>query len=98
MSAAREYWFARRFPVGHARKALAPVHWKGWVLSAVYVLLLCAGGFAFAWLGAGGRVVEGVIVFVLAAAVGAGGFITIAEATANKTRTVEDYRKARTGV
>ena len=98
MSANREYWFARRFPVGHARKALAPVHWKGWALSAAYMLVLAAGGFAFAWLGAGGRMVEGVIAFALAAAAGASGFIVIAEATADKSRTVEDYRKARTGV
>lgn len=97
MSADREYWFARRFPAGHVRKGLAPVHWKGWALSAAYVLVLAAGGFAFAWLGAGGRMITGIIVFVLAAAAGAGGFIAIAESTADKSRTVEDYRKARTG-
>jgi hypothetical protein len=98
MSAQTEYWFARRFPVGSPRKALAPVHWKGWALSVAYVLVLAAGGFAFAWLGAGGRMVEGVIIFALAAAIGAGGYIAIAEAKSDKTRTVEDYRKAKTGV
>jgi hypothetical protein len=41
---------------------------------------------------------EGVIVFVLAAAVGAGGFIAIAEAKSDKTRTVQDYRKAKSRV
>ncbi len=98
MSGDTEYWFARRFPAGNPRKAVAPVHWKGWALSGAYVLVLTAGGFAFAWLGAGGRMVEGVIAFALAAAIGAGGFIAIAEAKSDKTRTVEDYRKANTRV
>src|SRR5262245_40817645 len=98
MSSETEYWFARRFPVGNPRKAVAPVHWKGWALSCVYVLMLLAGGFAFAWLGAGGRMLEGVIVFGLAAAIGAGGFVAIAEAKSDKGRTVQDYRKANTRV
>lgn len=95
MNGETEYWFARRFPVGNPRKAVAPVHWKGWALSIAYVTVLLAGGLAFAWLGAGGRLLEGVIVFVFAAAIGAGGFIAIAEAKSDKTRTVQDYRKAK---
>jgi len=94
MSAANEYWFARRFPVGDQRKAYAPVHWKGWAVSLAFAIVLTIGGVAFAWLGASGNMIAGVAVFVLAALIGAGGFISIAEAKADKTRTVEDYRKA----
>ena len=89
------YWFARRFPVGHPSKAMAPVHWKGYAVTGAYVSLLTAGGLAFAWLGASGRIIEGAVLFILAAAIGAGGYITIAARTCDQTRTVADYRKER---
>jgi hypothetical protein len=94
MSAEKEFWFARRFPVGNPRKAYAPVHWKGWAVALVFVTVLTIGGVAFAWMGASGYLIQGIVVFALAAIVGGGWFVIVAEARADKTRTVEDYRKA----
>lgn len=94
MPAPIEYWFARRFPVGDPRNAYAPVHWKGYAASAVFVAALLIGGFAFAWMGASGDLLWGSIVFAVAALVSAGWFITVANAKGDKKRTVADYKKA----
>ena len=94
MSAEKEYWFARRFPLDNPRKAYAPVHWKGWAVALTFVTVLVIGGLAFAWMGASGHLIQGIVVFALAAIVGGGWFVIVAEAKADKTRTVEDYRKA----
>lgn len=93
-----EYWFARRFPVSDRRNAFAPVHWKGYAASGVFVVALLMGGFAFAWMGASGDLVWGSIVFAISAIVAAGWFITVANAKGDKTRTVADYKKANTRV
>lgn len=88
-----EYWFARRFPVGSPRNAMAPVHWKGYAIVAVYVTLLVLGGVAFAWFGAGGQLIMGAAIFAAAAVVGASLFIGLASVRGDKTRTVAEYRK-----
>ncbi len=88
-----EYWFARRFPVGSPRNAMAPVHWKGYAIVAAYVTLLALGGVAFAWLGAGGQLILGAAVFAAAAVIGAGLFIGLSSAKGDKTRTVAEYRR-----
>jgi hypothetical protein len=93
MSAEREYWFARRFPVGDPRKSYAPVHWKGWAVSLLFVTVLTIGGVAFAWMGASGYLIQGIVAFAVAAIVGGGWFLFVAELKADKTRTVEDYRR-----
>jgi hypothetical protein len=95
MTAPREYWFARRFPVGHARKAMAPVHWKGYAAAAIFVLVLFIGGGAFAWMGASGYLIQGIVVFSIAALIGCVWFITVATAMGDRTRTVADYQKDR---
>ncbi len=91
----QDYWFARRFPLGNPRKAMAPVHWKGWLLSFGFVLILTFGGFAFSWLGASGRMAEGVAIFVILAFIGGVSFVSMADAKCDKVRTVADYRKDR---
>lgn len=88
-----EYWFARRFPVGNPRNAMAPVHWKGYAIVATYVTLLVLGGLAFAWLSAGGRAILGAAIFAAAAVIGASLFISLSSAKGDKTRTVAEYRK-----
>lgn len=89
-----EYWFARRFPVGDRRNAMAPVHWKGAAAVTIYVVALIIGGVAFAWMGANGHLVQGPLVFAAAAIVGAGWFIVVSQARGDPNRTVADYRKA----
>jgi hypothetical protein len=90
-----EYWFARRFPVSDRRNAFAPVHWKGWVASAAFVAALAIGGAAFAWMASRGYLIQGAIAFVAAAFLAGGWFIVVASAKGDRTRTVQDYRKAR---
>lgn len=88
-----DYWFARRFPVGNPRNAMAPVHWKGYAVVAAYLTLLVLGGLAFAWLGAGGQLILGAAIFAAAALMGAGFFISLSVVKGDKTRTVADYQK-----
>ncbi len=88
-----EFWFARRFPVGNPRNAMAPVHWKGYATVAAYVTLLVLGGVAFAWMGAGGQLIAGAIVFAASAVLGASLFIGLSSVKGDQTRTVADYRK-----
>ena len=90
-----DYWFARRFPVSDRRNSFAPVHWKGWAASAVFVAALTAGGVAFAWMGASGYLIQGAIAFAVVAFLAGGWFIVVANAKGDRTRTVQDYRKAR---
>jgi len=93
-----QFWFARRFPPGNPRNAFAPVTWQGYAATAVFVVVLAIGGLAFAWMGASGNLMQGAIVFAIASLVGGGWFITIANAKGDRTRTVADYRKAKTRV
>ncbi|MBC7770271.1 MAG: hypothetical protein H7124_15935 [Phycisphaerales bacterium] len=94
MSTQPEYWFARRFAVGDRRNTFAPVHWKGFAATAVFIVALLIGGMAFAWMGASGDLLQGAILFAVCAFVAAGWFITVATAKGDKTRTVADYKKA----
>ena len=92
-----EYWFARRFPVGDRRKSMAPMHWKGLAVVAVFMAAMLLGGIAFLWMAALGQFAHGLVAFVLAAALGAGWFITIAYAKGDHERTIADYRKDGSG-
>jgi hypothetical protein len=93
-----EYWFARRFPVGNPRSGMAPVHWKGWLVVAVFLLAMIAGAATFAWLGADGRVAEGAAVFALFAFGAMIFFVTLSREKGDRIRTVDDYRKERARV
>jgi dipeptide/tripeptide permease len=88
-----EYWFARRFPVGHPRAGMSPVHWKGYAVVAVFLASLATGGVAFAWLGANQRMAEGAAVFVFLAFLGTVFFLTVAQQKGDRVRTVADYRR-----
>jgi hypothetical protein len=89
----REYWFARRFPLGHPRQAYAPVHWKGYAVALIFVTALTAGGVAFAWLGASGDLFMGIMVFVGVVIVAGAWFVLTAKANGDPVRTVDDYKK-----
>jgi len=88
-----EYWFARRFPISDARKSLAPVHWKGFAVAGIFVVALVIGAAAFAWMATQGYFAQGLVVFAAAALIGGGWFITVASAKADRTRTVEEYKR-----
>ena len=89
----REYWFARRYPLGDRRQAYAPVHWKGYAVSLVFVAALTGGGVAFAYLGAKDDFFMGLAVFVGVTIVAGAWFILTAKANGDPVRTVAEYQK-----
>ena len=89
----REYWFARRHPLKDRRQAIAPIHWKGYLVSLIFVSALTGGAVAFAWLGANDDMFEGIIVFAIVCLL-AGVWVTMtAKLNGDPIRTVEDYKK-----
>lgn len=94
----KEYWFARRFPFGDPRNAMAPVHWKGWAAAFIFVCALTGGGVLFAWMGASGQIVKGAAFFVVIAFFATIFFIGTTQRKGDLVRTVADYRKERAGV
>ena len=88
-----EFWFARRFPVGHRRNAMSPVSSEGWLVVYAFIAAMGVGALLFLWLGLSGSIVAGVIVFVLFAIAGGGGFLWMAGTKGDTARTVDDYRR-----
>lgn len=89
----REYWFARRFPLGNPRQAYAPVHWKGHAVSLIFVIALTAGGVAFAWFGANDNLFIGIMIFAGVAIIAGAWFTLTAKANGDPVRTVAEYKK-----
>lgn len=93
-----EYWFARRFPLGSGRGGVAPVHWKGHAVMALYVVTLVLGGVAFAWFGAHDNLPEGIAIFALAAFLGTMLYLSVTRHKGDPIRTAAEYKKDRAGV
>lgn len=93
MPVTREYWFARRFPLGDRRQAYAPVHWKGWMATALFVLALCGGGAAFVYFGMHDQMMEGVAAFSITAFVAMSCFLLLVRANGDPVRTVREYKE-----
>ncbi len=93
--AEQKYWFARRFPVGHPRNAMAPVSQEGWWVVWVFVAAMAVGALGLIFLGLNGQIVSGIAMFVVMALLGGGMFIGMAQTRGDKGRTVEDYRAGR---
>ncbi len=93
-----EYWFARRFPLGDGRNAMAPVHWKGWLVALGFGFILTIGAVLFAWLGAHEQIVKGAAMFIVTAIVGMVWFIGMSQRKGDPVRTVADYKKDRARV
>ena len=92
-----EYWFARRFPVGHSRNAMSPVSREGWLVVLAFLASVAVGGTAFAALAATGSVVIGAVLFAVVAALAGSMFVTAAVAKGDRNHTVADYRSGRVG-
>ena len=91
----RDYLFARRFPVGHPRNALAPVGPKAWWIVGTFVIGMLLGGILFALFSMNGQVVLGAAVFGIFALVSGVGFIVVASRYGDHEHTVDDYREGR---
>lgn len=93
MSIPNEIWFARRYPVGNPRSAMAPVHWKGWMMFAVFLASMLIGAFGAALSVLSGQYVWGAVVFVALTALGAGMLLMSVAQHGDNTKTVEEYRR-----
>lgn len=98
MPVTQEFWFARRFPLDNPRSAMAPVHWKGFAATGVFIAAMVGAAGAFLLLALSGAMIWGAIAFALSAAIAGLWFIAVAQAKGDKQRTVADYREGGTGV
>jgi hypothetical protein len=90
-----EIWFARRFPVGHPRSGMAPVHWKGWAMFGVFLASMLIGALGFVLSALNGGWMWGLIVFASLSAIGAGMLLLAVDARGDPTKTADDYRKVK---
>lgn len=93
MSGERQYWFARRYPLGNPRSSMAPVHWKGWAVSIAFVALLLGGAGAFVWFSLEGNMLEGAAMFGVLAFMAGAWFVLMTTANGDHVRTVADYKE-----
>lgn len=89
----REYWFARRFPLGHPRSAMAPVNWKGWMVVIAFFSLMIGGAGAFVWFALRNNVLEGAAMFLVIAFMAGAWFVLMAMANGDRVRTVAEYKE-----
>lgn len=93
-----EFWFARRFPVGNPRNAMAPVTREGRMAFVRFVAGMLGGAIVWGLLAATGRtplVILGCAIFV-AAAFGSGWWLIAMVVRHGDTKhTVDDYRSGR---
>lgn len=91
-----EFWFARRYPLGSPRQSYAPVHWKGWMATLVFLAALLGGGAYFAWDAlVEQNFVQGMAVFIVAAIVGTTWYLLVVRANSDTLHTVADYKKGK---
>lgn len=101
--AENRYWFARRFPVGHPRNAMAPVTPEGFAVVRTFITWMIGGLVAAVVLGLLGSFVGwwlwvlAPIVFVASAACGGWYFISQAQGRGDHNHTVDDYKSGRVG-
>jgi hypothetical protein len=86
-----EYWFARRYPLSSPRRAMAPVHWKGWLVMLSYalglVLALVVAGYFYEQM----DVVKGALGFVLIVFVMTMWYFSVRRMRGERIRSVADY-------
>ena len=87
-----EYWFARRFPVGNPRNAIAPVSREGRLVALGFGVAMLVGGVIGAFIAMSGEAVLGVATFAVIAGLAGGAFITIAAKKGDRNHTVDDYK------
>jgi Na+/melibiose symporter-like transporter len=87
-----KYWFARRFPVGHPRRAMSPVSQEGWRVVGAFAVALVAGILMLMFLATNGQVFWGVTISVVIIGAMSIAFVVLANVRGDHERTVEDYR------
>ncbi|MGV8841445.1 MAG: hypothetical protein ACWA6X_14235 [Bauldia sp.] len=92
-----EYWFARRYPVGHKSNALAPVTKEGRMVGLLFTGLMIVGGAIGAVVTAAGDFILGICIFAVLSGIGGAMFIIVAQQKTDREHTVEDYAAGRVG-
>lgn len=92
-----EYWYARRFPVGHWRNAMAPISPKARRVTWVFFGGMAAGMAAFFISGFAGYWQIGAVIFAVLAAYSSWYYFFVPIKRFDRYHTVEDYRMGRAG-
>jgi mannose-6-phosphate isomerase-like protein (cupin superfamily) len=92
-----EYWFARRFPVGHWRNAMAPISPKARRVTRVFAGGMAAGMLAFFIFGLIGHWRIGAGIFAVLAAYSGWYYLFVPIKRFDRQHTVEDYITGRVG-
>lgn len=92
MPMTRDYWFARRHPLGAMRGGMSPVNWKGWAMRAAFVGVLAAGAAFGAWFADHGSEGRGIAAFGLASFGAWLGYTRVVSIKGDHVRTVADHR------
>jgi hypothetical protein len=97
-----EYWFARRFPVGHPRNAMAPINAQGYAVVRQFVAWMTGGAIIAVvltllgfWLSLPALYAVGGIAFIAGAVYGAWRLISTAQGRGDHNHTVDDYKAGR---
>ena len=99
--AEQEYWFARRFPVGHPRNAMSPINEKGYGVVRQFIGWMVGGAIAALVLVLTGLFVLPYVwiaapfIFAACAMVGGWSFILAAQQHGDHNHTVDDYKSGR---
>lgn len=91
------FWFARRFPVGDPRNAVAPVSREGRAVALAFIGAMAVGAVVFAVMAFAGQVILGAASFAVIAGLGGAGFIIAANQKLDRNHTVDDYKAGRAG-
>lgn len=92
-----EYWFARRYPVGHWRNAMAPISPKARRVTWVFAGGMAAGMLAFFVFGLIGHWRIGAGIFAVLAAYSGWYYLFVPGKRFDRQHTVEDYITGRVG-
>jgi hypothetical protein len=97
----QEYWFARRFPVGHPRNAMSPINEQGWNVVRKFIIWMVAGAvlatiivivsllwLPYLWIAAP-------FVFAATAMYAGWALILAAQGRGDHNHTIEDYKAGR---
>ena len=92
MSVRRDFWFARRHPLGAMRGGMAPLGWKGWALRGAFVVALVAAGGFGAWVADHSNTGRGVAAFGIFGFGAWLGYSRVVHMKGDILRTVADHR------
>jgi hypothetical protein len=88
-----EFWFARRFPVGSSRNAVAPVSREGRMVFVYWIAAMVASALAMGFLALRGAYFGGLIVFVVVVVLSTWLLFMAVLRRTDNSRTTEDYHR-----